>query len=56
MKTIQIFGFNDNKPLIRAAGVKRVRPGWYTVTYRGPMCDRTTVCAASYNPKGDIKL
>lgn len=53
MNTIQILGLH-NIDLLRAAGVKRIHPGWYTVTYRG-ILDRSTICNARYNRKGEIK-
>jgi hypothetical protein len=56
MKTIQIEAHtDDNNTLLRAGGVRRIHPGWYTVHYRGPVLDRSTVCAAKRNPKGEIK-
>lgn len=44
----------DSLPILRAAGVRRIHPGWYTVHYRGPVLDRSTVCQATRNPKGLI--
>lgn len=44
----------DSLPILRAAGVRRIHPGWYTVHYRGPVLDRSTVCQATRNPKGRI--
>ena len=36
MNTLQIQAHTfDNDDLLRAAGVKRIHPGWYTVQYRG---------------------
>jgi hypothetical protein len=61
MNTIQIKSntdLNDGKPnneLLRAAGVKRIHPGWYTVEFRGGDLDRSTVCGAKRNLKGGIK-
>ena len=40
--------------ILRAGGVKRIRAGWYTVTYNGVSLDRSTVCHATFNPKGEI--
>ena len=53
MTTIQILALH-NIDLLRAAGVKRIHQGWYTVTYRG-ILDRSTICNARYNRKGEIK-
>ena len=56
MKTLQIDSSSeDNRKILRAAGVRRVHPGWYTVGFRGPALDRSTVCAAKRNPKGAIR-
>lgn len=56
MNTLQIHGGDPaNHDILRAAGVRRIRSGWYTANYRGPCLDRSTVCAASYNPKGEIR-
>jgi hypothetical protein len=56
MNTIQIHGGDPtNHDILRAAGVRRIRSGWYTANYRGPYLDRSTVCAARYNHKGEIR-
>jgi hypothetical protein len=56
MNTLQIHGGDPaNYDILRAAGVRRIRPGWYTANYRGPYLDRSTVCAARYNRKGEIR-
>lgn len=56
MNTLQIHGGDPaNHDLLRAAGVRRIRSGWYTASYRGPYLDRTTVCAARYNRNGEIQ-
>ena len=60
MKTIQIesgvsFTNGDNNELLRAAGVKRIFPGWYSVTYRGVIPDSSTVVSAVRNRGGKIK-
>lgn len=60
MKTIQIesgvkFTNGDNDDLLRAAGVKRIYPGWYSVTYRGVIPDCSTVIHAERNRGGKIR-
>jgi len=57
MKTTQIEA-NDfgNRELLRFAGVKRIFPGWYTVHFRGVSLDKSTICGAKRNPKGEIKI
>lgn len=56
MNTLQIQAHTfDNDDLLRAAGVKRIHPGWYTVQYRGVRLDRGTICAATRNRKGEIR-
>ena len=56
MKTLQIHGGDPSTlEILRAAGVRRLRDGWYTVSYRGAYLDRSTVCAARYNRLGEIK-
>lgn len=56
MNTLQIHGGDPaNYDILRAAGVRRIRSGWYTANYRGPYLDRSTVCAARYNRKGEIR-
>jgi hypothetical protein len=54
MKTIQIES-KDFADDLRAYGVKRIFPGWYTVTYRGVSLDRGNVVSVKRNPKGQIK-
>lgn len=55
MKTMQLnASTGDNSEILHAAGIKRIHSGWYTVTYRGPKLDRTTVTSAKRNPKGEI--
>jgi hypothetical protein len=44
----------DSKTILRAAGVRRIHPGWYTVHYRGPVLDCSTVCQAKRNKGGEI--
>ena len=44
-----------NNILLRAAGVRRIHPGWYTVHYRGAVLDCNTICAARRNRKGEIR-
>jgi hypothetical protein len=57
MKTMQINALTHGNPeLLRAAGIKRIHPGWYTVTYRGPKLDSGTITSAKRNPKGEIKF
>lgn len=56
MNTLQIEAHkSDNDALLRAAGVKRIHKGWYTVQHRGVCLDRGTICAASRNRKGEIR-
>lgn len=56
MNTVQIEANNyDNNRLLRAAGVRRIFAGWYTVSYRGPRLDSGTVCAARRNRGGRIR-
>lgn len=60
MKTMQIDADSlqereSNRALIRAAGVKRIHGGWYTVKYNGVHLDCSTVMNAKRNPKGQIK-
>lgn len=55
METMQLnASTGDNSEILRAAGIKRIHSGWYTVTYRGLKLDRTTVTSAKRNPKGEI--
>jgi len=56
MKTMQIeAGKFDNNELLRAAGVKRIFSGWYTVWYNGVALDSSTVTTARRNRLGKIK-
>lgn len=56
MNTLQIQARTfDNDDLLRTAGVKRIHPGWYTVHYRGVSLDKSTICAATRNRKGEIR-
>lgn len=56
MKTAQIEANNyDNNRLLRAAGVKRIFSGWYTVHFRGVKLDTGTICSACRNRKGLIR-
>lgn len=56
MKTIQLQGgiSDDDDNILRAAGVKRITPGWYTVGYNGVVLDRSTVAWAKRNVGGEI--
>ena len=63
MKTIQIEakrppGDGDNdadtNEILRAAGVRRIHPGWYTVKYHGISLDPSTVRGATRNKGGRI--
>ncbi len=57
MKTLQIQSNDyDNNALLRAAGVRRIFPGWYTVTYNGVKLDRSTITSAKRNRKGLIRI
>jgi hypothetical protein len=56
MKTIQLQAHDyDNNDLLRAAGVRRIHPGWYTACYRGVSLDRSTICSAIRNRGGRIR-
>ena len=56
MKTIQLeAGQFDNNELLKSAGVRRVHAGWYTVSYNGVQLDKSTICSAKRNRKGQIK-
>jgi len=56
MKQIQIQANDyDNNRLLRAAGVRRIFSGWYSVTYNGPKLDCSTVTSAKRNRKGAIR-
>lgn len=56
MNTLQIEARKlDNNDLLRAAGVKRIHAGWYTVQYRGVRLDQSTICSATRNRKGEIR-
>ena len=60
MKTIQLNSDYERDPIsarqiLRAAGVRRIHPGWYSVHYRGAVLDCSTVCGASRNRKGEIR-
>lgn len=56
MNTLQIQAHTfDNDDLLRAAGIKRIHPGWYTVQYRGPWLGRQSICSAKRNRKGMIR-
>lgn len=59
MKTIQIeahkiLGSESNDEILRAAGVRRIHAGWYTVEYNGVFADRSTVVGARRNRHGEI--
>ena len=57
MKKIQIEATSGyNNEILRAAGVKRVRDGWYTVTYNGVTLDSSTAVSAKRNPRGNIQF
>ena len=61
MKTIQIeanknLGCSEtNNEIIKAAGVKRIHGGWYTVQYNGVSLDTSTVVSGKRNAQGEIK-
>lgn len=57
MRTIQIESKNmgDNNDILRAAGVKRIHSGWYSVKYNGVNLDCSTVVSAKRNRRGEIK-
>lgn len=55
MKTIQIEAHKQNhNALLKSAGVRRIHPGWYRVSYNGAMLDASTICSARRNHKGEI--
>lgn len=55
MKTIQIqSGKDNNNEILKAAGVKRIWPGWYKVTFNGIALDNSTVVSATRNTYGLI--
>jgi len=60
MKTIQIEANVDlgdavkNNEILKAAGVKRIHSGWYTVRFNGVALDCSTVVSATRNPNGEI--
>jgi len=59
MKSIQIearwFWDGENtSTILKAAGVKRVHAGWYTVKYNGVKLDASTIISAKRNRKGEI--
>lgn len=59
MNTLQFFydknQNSDEGALLRAAGLKRLHEGWYSVQYRGVKLDKSTICAAKRNKNGQIK-
>ena len=61
MKTIQIEANKNlgdsvaNNDILRAAGVKKIHSGWYSVTYNGVSLDCSTVVSAKRNKNGEIK-
>lgn len=55
MKTMQILGHKStNNKLLRAAGVKRIYQGWYTVRFHGEPFDKSTVVSATRNKEGEF--
>ena len=55
MKTLQIESHKtDNNKLLYAAGIKRIHPGWYSVSYNGAKLDISTICGAKRNKGGEI--
>lgn len=63
MKTTQLeanqfLGDRDggNNEILRAAGVKRIHSGWYTVTYNGVVLDASVVVSARRNRGGEIRF
>ena len=61
MKTIQIEANKNlgdsvtNNDILRAAGVKKIHNGWYSVKYNGQCLDCSTASEAKRNAKGEIK-
>lgn len=53
-KKIQIYS-EDNKAILKMAGVQRVHKGWYTVIYNGAVLDKSTVISAVRNKNGEIQ-
>lgn len=44
----------NNNDILRAAGVKRIHDGWYTVHYNGVKFDKSTIIGAKRNHLGRI--
>lgn len=61
MKTIQLQAHADlsdglpNNVVLRAAGVRRIHRGWYTVKHCGRRLDLSTVVSARRNPYGQLR-
>lgn len=60
MKIIQIqsgvkYTNGSNDDLLRAAGIRRIFKGWYSLCYRGIIPDCSTVVWAKRNRGGEIK-
>lgn len=57
MKTIQIQGHEaDHNKILRAAGVKKIHHGWYTVHFNGVNLDSSNVVSGRRNRLGKIKV
>lgn len=59
-KTIQVqsgvkYTNGDNDDMLRAGGVKRIFPGWYSVRFIGVVPDCSTIKSAWRNRGGKIK-
>ena len=47
-------GHLDNDNILRAAGIRRLYQGWYTVIYNGNVLEVSNVCKAKRNPHGEF--
>lgn len=52
---IEAHKLSDADEILKAAGVKRIHSGWYTVWFNGVVPDTTNVTRAVRNRKGEIK-
>jgi hypothetical protein len=48
-------GLNNGSEEILRVFRKRLKKGWYMVTYRGVSLDKSTVCGVKRNRKGELK-
>lgn len=47
-------GERHSNDQLRAAGVRRIHRGWYTLTWTGVVADPSTVTSAQRNRRGEI--